>query len=206
MITPQNSSTIPNINKERFFSYLETHNITDIIFDFDETLCTLEIDWYAWGDELNPFIKQHVKNFTTAWSHTELNKAIQEAGEQFKEELTARNIQLERKYYNGYTRDEEALKLLQEVAEKGYQLHLWTTNCKETVEPILQEVGIDKLFTNIAYFNNVQFIKPDPYGFTVLNPNNLPKEQFVFVGDSSSDKGVCDALNIPFFHINNVKR
>jgi FMN phosphatase YigB (HAD superfamily) len=189
----------------RFLETLHEKGYKRIIFDFDETICTLNIDWYSWSNTITGFIRTYDPEFSGALSHTRLNDAMRKLGPEFKEKLTNVNIKAEREEYHGYDRDEEMIEFVKEAA-KEFTIHLWTTNCLETVTPVLTEVGLDDVFTNSAFFNNVPLIKPDPAGFKIISQDESNKGEFIFIGDSNSDEGAASALGIPFYHVNEVKR
>ncbi len=178
-----------------------THErITDIIFDFDETICTLQIDWGAWSVEMDRFIRQFEPEFHGSLSHTAINQLTRTYGPEFRRALIEKNTDLEHAHYHGYTRVDQGLALLKAVAGEC-NVHLWTSNNRQTVTPVMQKEGIDKLFTTTVCYNDVLYIKPDPDGFRLINTTNLPVSQFLFIGDSASDRGVCEALGIEFIDV-----
>lgn len=192
------------MNVAQILERIHNGSTTDIIFDFDETLCTLEIDWGAWSVEMDRFIRQFEPDFNGSLSHTAINQLTRMYGPEFRRALIEKNTDLEHAHYHGYTVVEQGLSLVKTVANKC-RVHLWTSNNRQTVTPVMKKEGIDTLFTTTVCYNDVQYIKPDPDGFSLINTTNLPVSQFLFVGDSASDRGACEALGIAFIDVWSLK-
>lgn len=184
---------------------IKHEDITDIIFDFDETICTLQIDWGAWSVEMNRFIRQFEPEFHASLSHTAINQLTRTYGPEFRRALIEKNTDLEHAHYHGYTVVDQGLALLMAVAGEC-RVHLWTSNNRQTITPVLHSEEIDSLFTTIVCYNDVLYIKPDPDGFRLINTSNLPVLQFLFIGDSASDRGACEALGIEYIDIRTISR
>jgi phosphoglycolate phosphatase-like HAD superfamily hydrolase len=185
---------------EEILKQISTQQITDIIFDFDETICTLQIDWGAWSVEMDRFIRQFEPDFHGSLSHTAINQLTRRYGPEFRRALIEKNTDLEHTHYHGYTVVKQGLALLKAVAEEC-RVHLWTSNNRQTVTPVMKKEGIDSLFTSTVCYNDVLYIKPDPDGFRLIHTGDLPVSQFLFVGDSASDRGVCESLGIEFIDV-----
>ncbi|MFW5703793.1 MAG: HAD family hydrolase [Patescibacteria group bacterium] len=177
--------------------------ITDIIFDFDETLATLHIDWSRWGEEMASIIQRYESGPYNIFSHHALNELTRKHGLEFRREMIENNGPAEQRNCSGYTKHEPILRLLRQASEQS-RVHLWTSNNRETVQPLLEELEIDNLFTRKVFYNDVTYIKPDPDGFTLINTDGITAEQFMFVGDSASDAGACSAAGIRFVHVDEV--
>jgi HAD superfamily hydrolase (TIGR01549 family) len=93
------------------------------------------------------------------------------------------------------------LALVKDCAE----LYIWTSNDEKTVAPILNELNINKLFKKIITRNNVNYIKPNPEGFYLINKENNSKANYLLVGDSDADKGAAIESGIDFFNIKELR-
>ena len=183
---------------------IREENTTDVIFDFDETLATLHIDWGAWGRDILDFIHRYEPGFGSPHNHREMNALVRSHGLDYRNKLKEINRTLEQQYYSGYTTNHTAMRFLKEVADVA-RVHLWTSNFDTTLVPVLGELGIDDLFTTTIYNNTVTYIKPDPEGFSYINRDKRPVSQFIFVGDSDSDRGAAEALGMRFLHVLDIQ-
>lgn len=182
---------------------IQKNNITDIIFDFDETISTLHINWGRWADQIAEAVRQFEPDYQTAVSARPIDTVTRKHGADFRKHIIQANAQFEGENYNGHIVNPLALELVKECA-KVCRVHLWTSNNKETVQPLLDELHISELFDKKIFFNDVMYIKPDPDGFRHININRLPVEQFLFVGDSVSDRGACEAVGMRFFDVRDI--
>ncbi|MCX7996213.1 MAG: HAD-IA family hydrolase [Patescibacteria group bacterium] len=173
---------------------------TNVIFDFDETLCTLHIDWGGWSNRMAEAIRRYDPEFRGYPSAEELNGLVHRYGQNFRQDMIEANALAEREFFSGYSRNDNALEFLRRVSNYA-QVHLWTSNDRRTVEPILQELDIAGLFRHTVFNNDVTFMKPDPDGMRYINSEGLPVTEFLFYGDSAYDRGACEAAGIEFVHI-----
>lgn len=191
--------TIQNLLNE-----IKEKNYTDIIFDFDETLCTLHIDWAAWGEDILSFIHQYEPGFANPHNHREMNNLVKTHGGEYRKKLIEINRHLEKKYFSGYSRNVTALSFLKACSGIA-RVHLWTSNFNTTLDQVLEELGIDNLFRTKVFNNSVTYMKPDPDGFSYINTGDVPPGQFLFIGDSDSDRGASEALGIRFVHVLDIQ-
>lgn len=49
--------------------------------------------------------------------------------------------------------------------------------------------------------SDVQLVKPDPEGFGLIYESGQDKEQYLMVGNSSSDEGMAQAAEIDFYKV-----
>lgn len=192
------------MNIKEFEIYLKEKNKKHIIFDFDETLCTLLIDWTNWIKEMEEVFSQcNVKLSTSESGYSSYAKAQNICIKQRGDEILEINYSNEKEYYSGYDLSPVAIPLL-ELAKNYAELYIWTSNDKRTVLPILKELNIDKLFKKIIYRNSATYIKPNPEGFNLINERNNPKSEYLLVGDSEADKGAAIESGIDFLNIKEI--
>lgn len=189
---------------QEFISDVKARNISDVIFDFDETLCTLDLDWGKWADQMLEVLKKYNPEHSNAYSQTELNDATRKLGKEFRTVIVKENAKAEKANYKGYSKNELALELLKQL-RKVCRVHLWTSNDLRTVGPILIELGIANYFAASVFSGDVMFLKPDPDGFEKINMMKLPPEKFLFVGDSAADRGACEAVGIQYIDVRDLQ-
>lgn len=188
--------TIPHLIQD-----LKQKNKTDVIFDFDETICTLHIDWNNWYTEMTAFTQTYDPEFGNMFDNKVRNASVKRLGHDFWEKLVEKNIEVEGKYISGHTWNEKCVELVHECVEAGMRVHLWTSNCRETVEPVMGEKLMGEQFTHKVFYNDVMSIKPDPEGFGKINEGGLDVGRFLFVGDSNADRGACEAAGIEYVDV-----
>lgn len=189
---------------DAFIKDIKKNGITDIIFDFDETLATLDIDWGAWEKAMTTHIREYEPTFSTSYSQGELNALTRKSGKEFRDKVIKVNATAEKQNYKGYTVNEIAVELLKACA-KVSRVHLWTSNDLRTVGPLLIEMKIDRYFATTIFSGDVMYLKPDPIGFEKINIANQQAEKFVFVGDSAADRGAAEALGMKFVDVRDLE-
>lgn len=188
------------MQRSSFLEYLKRNKKKHVIFDLDETLVTLKINWNFWiEDMVNLFNKYGITHNNSDFAISE-NELIKKYGNDMRKKITEINYRHEKKYFSGYIKHTNILEILNFVYEKA-DLHLWTSNDKRTIMPVLQELKIDNYFKTIVTRNDVEFIKPDPSGFKIINKSSSSLYEFIFIGDSSADKGAALGAGIEFMHV-----
>lgn len=189
-----------------FEQYILEEHKQHIIFDFDETLCTLHIDWKKWGDDLEVCIRAYDPNFSMTKVNglaRMQNAYVKKFGKTFRDELVAFNSDAEKKYYSGYSIVPHALDLLH-IATRHADVHIWTSNDTSTILPILHELNINHLFKTIVGRNDVAYIKPDPEGFSHIYAPEENISSYLFVGDSTADRDAAASAGIAFIPIQEI--
>lgn len=195
------------MSEQECISYIIENNKKHIIFDFDETLCTLHIDWHAWVLDLEKFIRTFDPNFSMSQVDNLAimqNEYTARFGNPFKDALISFNRETEKKYYSGYTPIHPSLALLPQ-ASKLANLYIWTTNDTATISPILKELHIEQCFKKIIGRNNITYIKPNSDGFQYIYEKDTPLEQYLFIGDSNADRQAAQSAKIDFLHVNDLE-
>lgn len=183
-------------------TYFRDHNISDVIFDFDGTLVTLDLDgWPDFFEGIEALCRQHdpAFNFSGKDQFAMQNECTLRFGKPFRDELVAWNKEYERSHYKGFLRHEDRLKILQ---LPNIRFHLWTGNDRSTVETILYELHISHTFTHIVTRSDVFYGKPHPEGFLdhIYDPA-IKKSSYVMLGDAPSDEQAAKAAGISFIRV-----
>lgn len=193
------------MDKNKFLKYLKENNKKQVIFDFDETLCTLLIDWDNWVREMEEIfssykIKLNPKEIGYAAVQ---NYCIEKFGDEARNKIIDINFQNERQFYSGYNLHVDTLQLLQTSRELA-QLYIWTSNDRATITPIIEELGLAKFFKRIITRNDVKYIKPSPDGFLLIYDQEHPKSEYLLIGDSRYDSQAAVNAGIDFLHISKI--
>lgn len=186
--------------------YLQQHPKKLLIFDFDETLFTLDLPWHIYhqrmGEEMRAF-DSGVKEQQTLNDFE--NLVVQTIGQQAVEKRRAVSLWFEKNYLKGY----EEHRYLTNFIRKNYQhyegMYLWSSNSRETIETILNDTDLTQLFSKIVTKDDVFQTKPNPEGFeSFIYSKDKRRSDYLFVGNSANDRAAADSAGIDFFLVNHV--
>lgn len=195
------------MNKQEFENYIKEKNKKYIIFDFDETLCTLLINWDPWCEELDNLFLSYdmVSKDDSDLSYAEMiNLCIDKYGEEARDKILEINYRNEKDCSSGYELSPTAIPLL-ELSKEYAELYLWTSNDRRTIMPILKELDMEKFFKKIVTRNDVKYVKPKADGFSLIYDKNNSKSDYLFIGDSAADSGAAQNSGIDFLNIVEIK-
>jgi phosphoglycolate phosphatase-like HAD superfamily hydrolase len=188
-----------------FNDYLKKKNKSQVIFDFDRTLVTLNIDWDYWHKDVSALFLRYDNLFDrskyTDWATAE-NEFVEKYGNRLRSELINLNHKDEDDHYHGFYKNDLAYDLLlssKDIAD----IHIWSSNDLQIVKQVLRELSLTEIVKTITARNDVYFIKPNPEGFSLINKNNLPKSEFVMIGDTDMDRQAAINAGIDYLDINN---
>lgn len=177
-----------------------------VIFDFDETLATIIMDWSPWYEGVAKIVQKYQPSFDNANNlHMQsVSEFINQYGQSFRDEYVNFEIDLENKNYQSYKIIQKTLDLLQEFYKQNKNLYLLTSNSKVTVLPILEELKIADYFTKIVTLDDVRNFKPSPIPFESIYVEGNNKKQYLMVGDSVSDKGFAQNAGIDYLDVDDI--
>ena len=189
--------------------HLKTTNKTHLIFDFDGTLLKLVLPWEkairglekeitALDDR--PYRKYHEKKLPFSLLQ---NYYVDKFGEKALKTLVKNEIEFETKNLKGTILNKELLNIVKNLS--GYELFVWSSNTKPTVEGLLKKHGIFNKFKRIITRENVKFLKPEIDGFRLLHDPNVSKEKYLFIGDSEFDKLAAKKAGVDFYFVDFFK-
>lgn len=176
-----------------------------IIFDFDRTLVSLQVDWQQWYGPVKQLLAEYDPTFdkNTAIDMSSLHAFIDKYGSSFRDAFVQIETTIEQKYYHGYTSIAETIRLLKQLQQQQKQLFLLTSNCRAVVLPILNELQIASYFSRIITINDVPNIKPSAVPFKLIHDGS-PKTDYLMVGDSASDKGFARNVGIEYLDVQDI--
>lgn len=184
-------------------NYLKTSEKTHLIFDFDETLIKLILPWKNAFEgiekELSLWNKKRYQKYHENKISFPLfqNKFVREFGDKALRLLIKNNIEFETQKLEGIIPNEDLLKFVKNLS--GYELFIWSSNTFPTVEKNLKKQGIFHKFGKIVSRENVELLKPEIDGFRLLYDPKIPKERYLFIGDSMNDRLAAEKAGIDFF-------
>jgi len=185
------------------YIFMDFNQYNHIIFDFDQTLVSLLIDWSSWQEGVAAIIKKYDSGFNEAKvlrSHS-IAKFIDKYGKTFRDDYVNFGLNLEQKNYIGYKIINKTMAMLKTMHQQNKKLYLLTSNSAETVLPILKELDITDYFNKIITANDVENVKPSPSPFKLIYAEGNNKEQYLMVGDSISDRGFAENIGIDYLDV-----
>jgi phosphoglycolate phosphatase-like HAD superfamily hydrolase len=185
-----------------FQQYLQKYGKREVIFDFDETISTLLINWAEWDRAVSQVLQKFDPAFVPLGiiEAVQQNTFMQRFGKKFRDDLLHTTCNYEKKLLSGHRVNPVALALI-EKARLVANLHIWTSNHLKTIYPILQELHLDNAFKRIIARGNVTFIKPHPEGFYLIFEKSNPKSAYLLIGDSKKDEEAAKNAGIDFLNI-----
>lgn len=186
--------------------YLERFPKTHLIFDFDETLFWLVLDWdrffEAMEKELAPIDRKLYDDLVAqkrSLSGT-LNAYVETYGIKAKQIITTMSVKFEKEHLLRVVPNPELIDFV--AANKDtYVMSIWTSNTSRVVEKVLEEHGLAGVFSRVASQLEITMLKPYPDGFRYLAQSGVSKHRYLMIGNSSADEEAAKASGIDYFHI-----
>lgn len=186
--------------------YLEAYPKTHLIFDFDETLFWLVLEWdrffEAMEKELAPIDRKLYDDLATqkrSLSDT-LNAYVDGYGTKAKQIITRISETFEIEHLVRVVPNPELIDFVRASKDK-YHMFIWTSNTSSIVEKVLTEHQLTGIFTRIASQLEILMIKPYTDGFRYLSESGVSLDQYLMIGNSSADEEAAKASGIDYFHI-----
>ncbi len=173
-----------------------------IIFDLDGTISKLHINWSGWHRGVSKIIHKYeseaiLPNFIT---HSMTNEYMVKYGEPIREEIKEYTEKVELSTYSGMSPNLKAIKFISELSQ-NQKVILLTSNCRKIVDHVLQELKLDNTFDLVITRDDVDFLKPDKFPFTLINKSDIPKTQYIMIGDTSSDSDFAKNVGIDYLDV-----
>lgn len=190
--------------------YLLKHPKTHLIFDLDETLAKLNIDWSSYRkgiwDTVATFDKPLTEDvpFEPWMSLTLINRAVEKHGETAKKTISSFITTYETSHYHGYTPNIPLLSFIQENKDV-YSFFIWTNNSTAVIQDFLVKEHLCNMFKKMVSRDIVSYVKPDPDGFSYIRDPRVPLSQYLFIGDNPrTDQLAAQNAGIDFFLIDHA--
>ena len=127
----------------------------------------------------------------------DFNEFVIEYGEEAVVLIKKANQKYEREMSSGFKPNPEIIEFIKQADE--YSKFIYSSNSRASVEKGLKELGISDDFKSLVTRDDVSYIKPDPEGFLLIYDPNTPKEDYLMIGNSHSDKDMAKAAGIDFY-------
>lgn len=188
-------------------AYLTQHSKKHLIFDFDETIFTLQLPWEVYIKELTQKLidlDPTLADFSQGKILNDVeNEAVRRLGAQALQIRRAYSEEFETKYLTGVDENTELTSFIANNHEK-YDCYVWTSNMRTTILPILEKNNLVDCFKKIVTKSDVSFTKPNPEGFALIfNHSTQKRAEYLMIGDSQNDRGAAQNAGIDFFHVTN---
>lgn len=185
--------------------YLHEKKKRHVIFDFDETIGKVLVDWERWKQELIKILKKYNSTYVLkvgrSWAEIE-NEGIAQHGQAFRDDLTPFYARYESEAVYGF-KEYETISIIKSLS--GMSLSLWTANARKTVEPLLEKIGLLTSFLPIVTRDELFYRKPHHEGFAHIHKiHNLPLADYLFIGDSDADRLAAKGAGIEFLHVSTI--
>jgi phosphoglycolate phosphatase-like HAD superfamily hydrolase len=189
-----------------------------VIFDFDATLFLLKLPWEEYLAETHRLVRDHDEvaydALVNEHQHADkiVNAFVKAHGPAVLEKTLPYSRKFETERLTGVLKNEVLLGTVRTLlGDSRYDIFIWTSNCRATVEPILQRHGMLSQLKRVVTKDDVTLTKPEPNGFALMSEYYQHSGQpvpaldtWLMVGDSSADKGAAAAAGIDFFVVEDV--
>jgi FMN phosphatase YigB (HAD superfamily) len=187
------------------------------IFDLDDTL----IDSYSANRQLfiNVFdgildvkdkeITNSLKDLHDQCIGGTMRDQFEKAIEKFSlkagiEDLLKKNEELQLSYAGNMKLFAATKELMTILKKKRKILTICSNRQLSTLTSILKTTGIDGIVENVISCSDIGHAKPDPFCLNeIVLKYNSAKEQFIYFGDSKTDKIFAEAAGIDYLIIDN---
>ncbi len=188
------------------YMFMDFKPYKNVIFDFDQTLATIIMDWSSWYPGVMSIIKRFEPNFdeNTDFHMYAIHQFINKYGKAFRDDYIQFELKMEKENYQGYQLIETTFNLLQTFYQQGKNLYLLTSNSREVVSPILKELQIADHFDKIITLDDVENVKPSPAPFKLIASDKIDKSQYLMIGDSISDREFAQNVEIGYLDVKDL--
>ncbi|HEX7963895.1 MAG TPA: HAD family phosphatase [Candidatus Saccharimonadales bacterium] len=191
------------MSQQSLADYIEAHNKTHLIFDFDGTLAYMDIPWSergeAFRDELRELDEELWLKYDKRGGTLFSNDLVRKHGKKGLDILLKHAPLFEMQHKERFIRNEELLRDVENFKDT-YRMYIWSSNSRQLVEWVLEANGMQDWFDKIVTRNDVRYLKPNPEGFLHIYDPDVPEERYLLIGDSSYDEGAAQAAGIDFYH------
>ncbi|MBU0586172.1 HAD family hydrolase [Candidatus Micrarchaeota archaeon] len=174
-----------------------------VIFDLDETLLRLLVDWENARQAVIAYGKEKQAVFDAKEWIIPISEKLS-TDEKTKEEVDAiwKKHELSALEEKGVERYPIAEGYVKELKEKELKLAIFSNNCHDTIQKALEKAELLKYFDFIVGRDDVEKTKPNPEGiFKILEHFQIKAPEAVLYGDSENDSIAGENAKIKTFII-----
>lgn len=180
---------------------LNLQNYKHIIFDFDETIATLKMDWNGWFFGMAAIYKKYDSAFIDGDIENLQNDFYKKYNPDIKKECDTFSAEYENKHVEGIFPVKQSIDLIKYLDKN---LYVWSSNYSGTVNRFLYELSIINKFKVIVGREMVELLKPEPNGFNKYFKNLGEKKEFLFIGNSKHDSGAAKNCGIKYLDVKDI--
>jgi len=174
-----------------------------VIFDLDDTILHLGIDWKAVKEEIAVLAersgadvdkREHLVSIGNRLSKLPgMKEAIDRIYLRYESECAEKRA---------YTVFPAMISIIKELKEKGHMVAIASGNHSSTIRLILSQEGVSGLFDMICGRDMVEKNKPDPEELLlIIERLGADRKNTIFIGDSINDINAAKAAGVSHFHI-----
>lgn len=186
--------------------YLKKNKKTHIIFDLDETILELLLPWDEWLTEIkrigNKYDKDVWEDFDKGAVPAAIpqNRLFKKFGSAVRDKINSYTETFEVSRLEGVRKYDDLIEFIKANAD-NYVFSMWSSNSAKVIDKVLKEEGLDKCFKLIVSRSDVDYLKPNPDGFKLIDDGKTSIDQYLFIGDSSNDEGAAKSLGMDYFEV-----
>lgn len=193
------------VSTSQLIKTIEENTYTNIIFDFDETIARLIIDWA----HFHTYMKQLAEEYWVEKQREEMNTDgftrffIEKYWDDWKSKIEGVFEKTESEHYAWLEVNQLLVKFIKDNSHK-YTYHILSNNMYSTLTRALKELDLQDYFVNIYWRDSVPKPKPYPDGLDeIIKKQSWSKEDFVMVWDNpNSDIAAANTTWIDSILIN----
>jgi FMN phosphatase YigB (HAD superfamily) len=177
-----------------------------IIFDFDRTIATVNVNWANWHMGAGNIYQKYEPNFKLHLLGKKIyhlqNEMFKKYGQNFKTEIDLFTRKFEATEVNGIEPISKTIKLINDMYEVDNKLYIWSSNDTDLVNKSLKELNLYDKFEFIVTRDMVAYLKPETSGFDKYLRNfDSDLGKFLMVGDSGSDRDAAKNCKIDYLDV-----
>lgn len=186
--------------------YLKKNKKTHIIFDFDETILEVLLPWDEWLNEVKRIGNEYDKDVWTDFDKGEVpssipqNRLFKKFGSEVRGRINNYTENFEVSRLEGVRKNDELIEFIKTNAD-NYIFSMWSSNSAKAIDRVLKDESLDICFKQIVSRDEVDYLKPDPDGFKLIDDGHTDIANYLFIGDSVNDEGAAKALGRDYFEV-----
>jgi phosphoglycolate phosphatase len=170
-----------------------------VIFDFDDTILHLNVDWWAVKEEIISLAKQRGENLDFQQHIISLTNTLSFSMKNEIDEIFYKHesVCVDSQNYEAFP---EMIQLIKDL--NNYQLGIVSGNCVNTIKKALSDLGVYDCFSFICGRELVPVNKPDPAPILkTMETLKSKKEETIFIGNSIVDELAAESAGVSFYRI-----
>ena len=127
------------------------------------------------------------------------NEYVRKFGKKAKKITYNNCVKFESYFCKGVTTNDELIDFVKKNQE--FKLFIWSSNTRPTIAKFLKEYQILDKFKKIVTSLEVVLIKPYIDGFKLIYNPEVPKKNYLMIGNSNADRQAANNSGIDFFFV-----